>query len=81
MHVVYEFERDAEANSPACLSTHSSTTLPLNDLLDLCIKSMFKKTQLNTSIPGNLRCREDDPIYNKNVDSYMCLEEYPVDFC
>lgn len=56
IRIVYEFEIDKQKNEKALLSAQGSTTsiLPLNDLLDLCIKSMFKKSKCNYAIPGNL---------------------------
>lgn len=66
--VVYEFELDTEANAKACLSSSTTQYLPLNDLLDLCVKSMFKKSVENRAIPGNLLLDNYHMTYEKNVD-------------
>jgi len=63
MHVVYEFEKDKNDNSIAVLSGLSSVLLPMNDILDLCIKSRFKKMYANSNVPRNL-----DASVSKNVD-------------
>jgi len=57
MHVVYEFEKDGDANETAALSNVSRVLLPLNDILDLCIKSRFKKMSVNYNVP---RCLDED---------------------
>ena len=56
IRIVYEFEIDKQRNEKAVLSAQGSATsiLPLNDLLDLCIKSMFKRSKFNYNIPNNL---------------------------
>ena len=79
MRVVYEFEFDKKTNQPVCLSNESTTTLPLNDLLDVCVRSMFKKTQKNFNIPENIMLNEQ--MHNNNVDQYLCFDDYPIDFC
>lgn len=68
--VVYEFELDRKANSKALLSSSGSSMqfIPLNDLLDLCIKSMFKKSKSNYALPGNLMLDDNYMTYSKNVD-------------
>ena len=76
MHVVYEFEKDKNDNSIAVLSGLSSVLLPLNDILDLCIKSRFKKMYANSNVPRNL-----DASVSKNVDQYLVLDDYPVGMC
>ena len=83
MHVVFEFEVDQDANDKACLNDGSSLrTFPLNDLLDLCIKSRFKKTLKNSNVPFNLNQPANDiASYNANVDQWLVLDKYPVDFC
>jgi hypothetical protein len=53
MHVVFEFELDSTANAKSCIESVYKL-LPINDLLDLCIKSRFKKTLKNSSVPFNL---------------------------
>lgn len=79
--VVYEFELDANANAKSCLSNDLTYCMPLNDLLDLCIKSMFKKAAINYAIPGNLLLDAHNMTYSKNVDQYFVFEENPVAFC
>ena len=83
IHVVFEFELDSQANNKACLSSEQyDMTLPLNDLLDLCIKSRFKKTLKNSNVPFNLNQPADDRAsYNSNVDQWLALDKYPIDFC
>lgn len=53
LHVVLEFEFDESANGKACMSSVHKT-LPVNDILDLCIKSRFKKTLKNSNVPFDL---------------------------
>ena len=70
MRVVFEFELDCNANEKGVLaigSTHSQFC-PLNDLLDLCIKSTFKKAETNYAIPGNLLLHNGLVTHSKNVD-------------
>lgn len=84
VRVVYEFELDLNANHKALLNTDDSSTsyvIPMNDLLDLCVKSMFKKVQANYSIPGNLLLDNYQMTYSKNVDQYFVFDEAPVDIC
>ena len=83
MHVIFEFEVDQIANDKACLNESSVLkTFPLNDLLDLCIKSRFKKTLKNSNVPFNLNQPANDiASYNSNVDQWLVLDEYPIDFC
>lgn len=78
MHVVYEFEKDGRANECAALSDVSRTLLPLNDILDLCIKSRFKKMSVNYNVP---RCFDEDQKLSYNVDQWLVLDRYPADFC
>ena len=61
IRIVYEFEIDQVLNNKAVLKADGSSTkiLPLNDLLDLCVKSAFKKSAINYSIPGNLILEEN----------------------
>ena len=66
--VVYEFELDIKTNEKACLSSNDIKYLPLNDLLDLCVKSMFKKSISNNAIPGNLILEGQQMKSNRNVD-------------
>ena len=42
--------------------------LPLNDLLDLCVRSKFKKSTYNYAIPGNLLLEDYKMQPNRNVD-------------
>ena len=81
IRVIYEFELDANANKKACLENQHTQMLPLNDLLDLCVKSMFKKSMVNYAIPGNLLLKDQAMTHSKNVDQYFVFEENPVDFC
>lgn len=87
MRVIYEFELQSNPNADACLDVSSSMDqmircLPLNDILDLCIKSRFKKSLANSNIPFNM----DQPLsanasYDQNVDQYLVVDEYPIEFC
>lgn len=78
IHVVFEFEKDSTANAKTMLSCIDGNALfPLNDLKDICIKSQFKKSLANRSIPGNLK----DGSPNKNVDLYFDFNDYPINFC
>lgn len=79
--VVYEFELDSKANEKACLSSEDIRYLPLNDLLDLCVKSMFKKSISNNAIPGNLLLEDQRMKSNRNVDQWFVFEKNPIDFC
>jgi len=85
MRVIYEFEKDSLKNAKTCLKTNANgiqtTLLPLNDILDLCIKSRFKKTKNNRNIPGNLIFSGVDEKVNSNIDIYLVLDDYPIDFC
>lgn len=84
MHVIYEFEKVADDNSKTllqCSNAQKSMLMPLNDLLDLCVKSQAKKTALNYSIPGDLIPKASSLEANWNVDMYICFDEYPIDFC
>ena len=70
IRVVYEFELCSMANTKPLLSALGSNSqfLPLNDLLDLCIKSLFKKSAANYAIPGNLMLKQNQMTHSKNVD-------------
>ena len=57
MRVIYEFEKSINDNSKTILQYDDSLKnilLPLNDLLDVCVKSQAKKSALNYNIPGDL---------------------------
>lgn len=78
IHVLFEFERDSLSNAKTMLSCINGQSLfPLNDLLDVCVKSQFKKTSPNSMVPADMR----DQSLNKNVDVYFSFDEYPVSFC
>ena len=83
MRVVFEFELDNHANEKALLTLKDTNTqlLPLNDLLDLCIKSTFKKAENNYAIPGNLLLNKGQMTHSKNVDQYFAFEQNPICFC
>lgn len=83
IRVVYEFEKQFKTNSEAVLIDNAVQTqfLPMNDLLDLCIKSQFKKNKKNGNVPGNLIFSGKDDKLNANIDIYLDLDEYPIDFC
>lgn len=85
MRVIYEFEKDFLNNAKTCFKTESNgiqtTLLPLNDILDLCIKSRFKKTKKNRNVPENLIFSGIDQKTNANIDIYLVLDDYPIDFC
>lgn len=81
---VYEFELDAVSNHKALLSTDNqsiSRMIPMNDLLDLCVKSMLKKSSINQALPGNLLLNDYKMTYSKNIDQYFIFDENPVDIC
>ena len=66
-HVIYEYEKIASENSKTLLQSDialSSILMPLNDLVDVCVKSQFKKNALNYSIPGNLISQSGVPEAN-----------------
>lgn len=81
IRVIYEFELDAIANSIACLNNSTTQFLPLNDILDVCVKSMFKKAAINYAIPGNLLMQNHEMIHSKNIDQYFVFDENPISFC
>lgn len=83
LRVIYEFENDADANKKACFNNGNMTVrdLPLNDILDVCIKSMFKKSYANRNIPGNLVHQAAHFESDGNVDIYVVLDDYPICFC
>ena len=83
IHVIYEFERKPRDNAKTVLIETSTNDelLPLYDIIDICIKSQFKKSKINTHIPGNLIYNDISKKYNKNVDIYIDFESYPIDFC
>ena len=54
---------------------------PLNDILDLCVKSKFKKSTENYAIPGNLLLKDYKMQPNRNVDQYFVFEDTPIDIC
>lgn len=82
MHVVYEFEKQKAPNAKTVLEEDIATTvLPLNDILDVCIKSRFKKSAINSNVPHDIGQPRNEVTKNKNVDLYLALEDYPVDFC
>lgn len=83
-HVIYEYEKIVGENSKTLLqsdTTLSSILMPLNDLIDVCIKSQFKKNALNYNIPGNLISQSGIVEANQNIDIYISIDDYPVDFC
>ena len=46
------------------------------------VSSRFKKTLKNSSVPFNLdQPAYDSATYNENVDQWLVLDSYPVDFC
>ena len=83
LHVVYEFEKSAVDNEKTCFKDGSNNfkNLPLNDILDVCIRSMFKKFSKNPNIPGNLIHNIGVFESDGNIDIYVALDEYPIDFC
>ena len=81
MRMVFEFEIDHQDNQKACLSSNDCIYFPLNDILDLCIKSMFKRPIINYNIPGNLLLENYAMTYSKNIDQYFVFEENPIDIC
>ena len=83
IRVIYEFELCSMANTKPLLSALGSNSqfLPLNDLLDLCIKSLFKKSVANYAIPGNLMLKQNQMTHSKNVDQYFVFEDNPISFC
>ena len=83
MRVIYEFEKSRSENAKTVLvgNRQQQTFLPLNDLLDVCVKSQFKKSMMNYNIPGNLIFSGHDDKANSNIDIYLEFDGYPVDFC
>ena len=55
--------------------------MPLNDILDLCIKSLFKKSSINYNIPGNLLLKDYNTTYNRNIDQYFVFTKAPIGIC
>lgn len=83
LHVVFEFEKDDIRNQTVMHIENSTSQqlFPLNDILDLCVKSQFKKTKNNGNIPGNLIFSGKDEKLNRNIDIYLEFESYPIELC
>ena len=82
IRVIYEFEKNISANQQAILMDSNQIPLmPLNDILDVCVKDGFKKNYNNQNIPGNLVVFAKDNKMNNNIDIYLTFDEYPIEFC
>lgn len=83
LRVIYEFERNSIVNAKTVLvEKNTGVELnALNDLLDICVKSQFKKSVNNYNIPGNLIFSGVDTKANSNIDIYLEFDSYPIDFC
>ncbi len=83
LRVVYEFEKiDFDnANAVTIENATQKILLPLNDILDVCVKSQFKKSRKNFNVPGNLIYSGYSQKANGNIDIYIDFDDYPIDFC
>lgn len=89
--VVFEFENYKNQNMQASFQTKNDEQyiLPLNDILDLCIKSQFSQDN-NFNVPQNMDefgIEHNNDQNNNNKDNipknntYIVLDNYPIDLC
>jgi len=59
----------------------------MNDLMDVMMKSMYKKgvnsnsIPSNPNVPKNIGQSQNEQSMNKNIDIYMDFKDYPIQFC